>query len=206
MNRFFFILFIFFTLNVKSQSLYPGNIMLDLYGGAPNLGKILVASNLGVYETIKMNGLGPSGFRAEYMLDDNLGVGVDFIYNYVDFRYKLTDTLWFGDNLVLSSNEFHSVMKRTRLQFRLNYHFEHDNPRFDSYFGMGVGYNTRTYKSTKNNIDNTEEFQNRIQLIPFPISMRICFGGRYYFSQNIGLVGEVGLGGPLVSLGIALKR
>jgi hypothetical protein len=70
---------------------------------------------------------------------------------------------------------------------------------------VGAGYNNRIYNSTKNGLDNTNDFKSRIQLIPFPVSARVCLGGRYYFSQFIGLVGEVGLGGPLLSLGLALK-
>jgi hypothetical protein len=205
MKIIYLIIFLFISSTLKSQALYPSNLMLDFYGGFPNFGKILVTSNLGKYESISLNGLGPSGVRAEYMIDDNIGVGVDVIHNYVNFKYQLMDTSWFGDQLVINSNDYHSIMKRLRVHFRFNYHIEHENPRIDSYFGFGIGYNSRTYASTKNNLDNTSEFKSRIQLIPFPVSARVCFGGRYYFSQYVGLVGEVGLGGPLISLGLALK-
>lgn len=199
------IILLFLSSSLKSQALYPSNLMLDFYGGVPNFGKMLVTSNLGKYETISLKGQGPSGVRAEYMIDENIGVGVDVMYNYVDFKYKLSDTSWLGDQLVLNSNDYHSIMKRLRVHFRFNYHIEHENPRIDSYFGFGIGYNSRTYSSTKNNLDNTSEFKSRIQLIPFPVSARVCFGGRYYFSQYVGLVGEVGLGGPLISVGLAFK-
>lgn len=205
MNRLVILLFLLTSLSLKSQALYPGNIMLDAYLGAPNFGKILVTSGLGVDQKISLNGLGPSGFRAEYLIDDNLGVGIDVMYNYVDYKYQKYDTAWFGDNALIQSDYYHSVMERLRIQFRMNYHFEHANPRFDTYFGFGLGYNNRSYYSTKNNIDNTKEFKDRISLIPFPISARICAGGRYYFSQYMGLVGEVGLGGPLISVGLAFK-
>lgn len=205
MKRLVILFFLLTSLNLKSQALYPGNIMLDTYLGAPNFGKILVTSGLGNHQPISLNGLGPSGFRAEYLVDDNLGVGVDLMYNYVDFKYQMNDTTWFGDNTIIKSDNFHSVMERLRIHFRVNYHFEHNNPRFDTYIGFGLGYNNRTYRSTKNSIDNTEEFKNRIQLIPFPVSARVCVGGRYYFSQYVGLVGEFGLGGPLISVGLAFK-
>lgn len=205
MKKLFFLLLFFISINAKTQALYPGNIMLDLYGGFPNFGKMLVTSSLGNYQQLSLTGIGPSGFRAEYLIDDNIGVGVDMMYNYVDFKYQMIDTTWIGDELLFTSNDYHSIMKRIRVHFRLNYHMEHDNPRFDSYFGIGLGYNNRTFYSTKNDIDNTSEFKSRIQLLPLPISARVCYGGRFYFSQNIGLVGEVGLGGPLLSLGLALK-
>lgn len=205
MKRIVILLCLLTSLSLKSQTLFPGNIMLDTYLGVPNFGKILVTSGLGANQTISLNGIGPSGFRAEYLVDDNLGVGIDLMYNYVDFKYQMNDTTWFGDNILIKSDYYHSVMERFRIQFRMNYHFEHANPRFDTYFGFGLGYNNRTYQSFKNNIDNTEEFKNSISLIPFPISARICAGGRFYFSQYLGLVGEVGLGGPLISVGLAFK-
>lgn len=205
MNRLVVLLFLLTSLNLKAQALYPGNIMFDTYGGFPNFGKMFITTNLDAYKTEYLKGIGPSGFRAEYLVDDNIGVGFDFMYNYVDFKYKMLDSSYFGDQIVTSNNEYHSIMKRLRIHFRFNYHFEHDDPRFDTYVGFGLGYNNRTYSSTKNGIDNTNEFKSRIQLIPFPVSARVCFGGRYYFSQYVGLVGEVGLGGPLVSLGLALK-
>jgi len=205
MKIFFLFIVLFLSQSIKSQALYPGNVMLDIYGGFPNFGKMLVSSNLANVQTISLNGLAPSGVRGEYMIEDNIGVGFDVMYNYVNFKYQIMDTSWFGDQVVINSNDYHSIMKRVRVHFRFNYHIEHENPRIDSYFGFGIGYNSRTYSSTKNNLDNTSEFKSRIQLIPFPVSARVCFGGRYYFSQYIGLVGEVGLGGPLISLGLSLK-
>ena len=205
MKIFFLFIVLFLSQSIKSQALYPGNVMLDIYGGFPNFGKMLVSSNLANVQTISLNGLAPSGVRGEYMIEDNIGVGFDVMYNYVNFKYQIMDTSWFGDQVVINSNDYHSIMKRVRVHFRFNYHIEHENPRIDSYFGFGIGYNSRTYSSTKNNLDNTSEFKSRIQLIPFPVSVRVCFGGRYYFSQYIGLVGEVGLGGPLISLGLSLK-
>lgn len=205
MKKLVLILYLVITSSVNSQALYPGNVMLDVYTGFPNFGKALLTSGLGDYQTQSLKGIGPLGFRAEYLVDDNLGVGLDLIYNAVHFKYQMNDTIWFGDVISVKSYDYHSVMERLRIQFRMNYHFEHDNPRFDSYFGFGLGYNNRTYFSTKNNLDNTEEFKSRIPLLPFPVSARICYGGRYYFSQYVGLSGEVGLGGPLISVGIAFK-
>ena len=205
MKIFFLFIILILSQSIKSQALYPGNVMLDIYGGFPNFGKMLFSSNLANAQTVSLHGLAPSGIRGEYLIDDNIGFGIDFMYNYVDFKYKTIDTTWIDDKMLFHTDDINSIMKRIRIHFRFNYHFEHDNPRFDSYFGVGAGYNNRIYNSTKNGLDNTNDFKSRIQLIPFPVSARVCLGGRYYFSQFIGLVGEVGLGGPLLSLGLALK-
>lgn len=38
-----------------------------------------------------------------------------------------------------------------------------------------------------------------------PVSARICTGLRYYFSPNVGVNMELGLGGPMISAGISCK-
>jgi hypothetical protein len=205
MKKLVLLFILFFSFFGKAQALYPGNIMLDGFLGYPNFGKGYIVSNLSNYTTTKFNGLAPSGIRGEYLIDDNIGVGFDFMYNYADLTYKEIDTLWQNDQMIINYNSVESLMKRYRLQFRFNYHFDSNNPRFDSYFGIGLGYNNRTFQSNRNGIDNTQEFRERVQILPFPISMRVCYGGRFYFSQNVGIVGEIGLGGPLFSVGLALK-
>jgi hypothetical protein len=205
MKNVILLLFLLINLNIFSQALYSGNVMFDSYLGFPNFGKSLIISGLSNQTNTTFKGLAPSGFRGEYLIDDNIGIGFDYMFNYADLKYKEIDTTWQNDQVNISYNDVHSIMRRNRFQIRLNYHIEHDNPRYDSYFGIGVGYNNRTYSSTRNQVDNTNEFMSRVQLIPFPISMRICMGGRFYFSQYVGLVAEVGLGGPLLSFGLALK-
>jgi hypothetical protein len=38
-----------------------------------------------------------------------------------------------------------------------------------------------------------------------PFSVRVCLGGRYFFNENYGLVGEIGLGGALLRGGLSIK-
>ena len=35
--------------------------------------------------------------------------------------------------------------------------------------------------------------------------VRVCLGGRYFFNENYGLVGEIGLGGALLRWGLSIK-
>ena len=190
---------------VSSQALYNGNIIIDGYLGAPNFGKLLISSNVNSDLVKQTSGLAPSGFRVEYMIQDNIGIGVDAIFNYVTTNYKELDTVLLNDQVLITTSDVLAQMKRARIHFRFNYHFDGINPHLDTYFGAGIGTNNRTFYSTRNGVDNTDEFRQSMHLIPVPISMRICVGGRYYFSRNIGVVGEFGFGGPLISLGLSLK-
>ncbi len=200
MKKLLFIVVILSSFSVKSQALYNGNMIFDSYLGFPNFGKILISSNI-ENDVVNLGGLAPSGFRFEYMVKDNLGVGVDAIFNNINAKYRQLD----ASSLDLTDTIIDAIMKRTRIQFRLNYHLDGINPRFDSYFGFGLGTNRRTFRATKNGVNNATEFEENLGLISVPFSMRVCIGSRYYIARNIGIVGEFGFGGPLVSLGLSLK-
>jgi hypothetical protein len=180
-------------------------MILDSYLGFPNFGKVLISSNIENDVVSKLSGLAPSGFRFEYMVKDNLGVGVDAIFNNIHATYKQFDTISLDQTETVTITTIDAIMKRTRIQFRLNYHLDGVNPHFDSYLGFGLGTNRRTFRATKNGVNNATEFEETLGLISVPFSMRVCVGSRYYISRNIGIVGEFGFGGPLISLGLSLK-
>ena len=205
MKKLLFIVVILSSFFVKSQALYNGNMIFDSYLGFPNFGKILISSNIENDVVSKLGGLAPSGFRFEYMVKDNLGVGIDAIFNNIHANYKQFDTVSLDLTETIIVNQIDAIMKRTRIQFRLNYHLDGINPRFDSYFGFGLGTNRRTFRATKNGVNNATEFEENLGLISVPFSMRVCIGSRYYIARNIGIVGEFGFGGPLISLGLSLK-
>ena len=91
--------------------------------------------------------------------------------------------------------------ERTRIHFRFNYHFTKDE-NFDGYLGIGAGTNSRKNSYTSNDPYVTNEFDDT-ELLPF--SVRVCLGGRYFFNENYGLVGEIGLGGALLRGGLSIK-
>ena len=138
------------------------------------------------------------------MLTDNIGLGFDFNSNFVKAEYSSRDTTNLNDVQYVTVSNFTTTMNRIRFHARFNYHFDTYHPFFDSYFGVGLGSNKKTYLSTKDGVDNTKEFTDQL-LFTLPFSMRICLGGRYYFSQNFGVSGEFGLGGPLISVGLSVK-
>ena len=183
----------------SAQAVEQGSIIIDPYYGFPNFGKKF-ADGFDFVEGIKVKGLGPLGLRAEYMVADKFGLGVDFIYN--SFSLNGTIDSLNNDETVHSTYDYKYTTSRIRLQARFNYHFVEDDDHLDAYFGVGAGTNFRRY-AEDTDMPNYEEFQAIGTLLP--VSMRVALGVRYYFTDNIGLNAEIGVGGPVMSFGVSFK-
>lgn len=192
-----------------AQANSTGNIIVDPYYGFPNLGKSFYQSIERADDTqnFKAKGLGPMGLRAEYMVADRIGVGVDFIYNSNTISYTATDSVYNNSTSTWSTErkEYERVMNRIRVQARFNFHFNVSNPDLDAYFGVGAGTNNRYRKYYEEGKEVTDDFKGSGNLTLLPVSFRVCTGMRYYFSENIGVNAEIGLGGPLVSAGMSFR-
>jgi hypothetical protein len=176
-----------------------GNIIIDPYYGYPNFGNAFIGSLEDGIDDVNITGIGPCGLRAEYMLADNFGMGIDFIYNSISGSGTV-DSLN-TDGTVFASYDTKVFMRRYRVQLRANYHFVQTGS-LDAYVGFGAGTNIRTFgfKSDYPDFDG-DNFTGAL----LPVSARIALGARYYFTDNIGFNTELGLGGPLLSLGVSLK-
>ncbi len=195
-----------FSTNASAQGVRQGNIIIDPYYGGPNFGKAFIQAveeqNPG-NSNFNASAIGPAGLRIEYMLGDRIGLGVDAIYNSRNITFNANDTITDGNgNQTIETNNYEYDMKRLRVQMRFNYHFQIDNPALDSYFGVGAGTNNRFRTTYENGVEIDGELSN-LTLLKF--SLRACLGMRYYFTDNIGLNAEIGIGGPLVSGGISVK-
>lgn len=206
MKNVLIILVLLFSFTARSQALYSGNIIVEPYLGFPNFGKLFVGSQINSVSISYIKGLAPSGGRIEYMFKDNLGIGIDLIYNSVHANYQQYDTVFTENSINVNTSSIDAQMKRMRIQLRLNHHFTVSNPQLDVYAGIGFGSNNRKYHAVRNgNSDYTSEFKDLMGLGSFPISMRLCAGFRYFFSSHWGIVSEFGFGGPMLSGGISYK-
>lgn len=193
--------------NAQAQCVEEGNVIIDPYYGAPNFGKAFVKGLVTTGNNVTATGIGPLGIRAEYLLSDKFGIGVDFIYNTSGVEY--TDSFWVDNNAngwpdagETDLYTYKWTMKRIRVQARFNYHFvATDN--LDTYLGVGAGTNMRNWTYESDQPGYTESETGAGTLLPF--SMRICLGTRYYFTDNIGINAEIGIGGPLTSAGLSIK-
>lgn len=177
-------------------SLKKGDLIIDPWYG---LGTINIFPLSDTLENFKSLYLRPMGVCAEYMVTDEIGIGIDFIYNRQGFSASDPNNIDAMGNLI--TYNYKLTRERTRIHFRFNYHFTKDE-NFDAYLGIGAGNNSRKNSITSNDPYFTDEI-NEDELLPF--SMRLCLGGRYFFTDKYGLVGEIGLGGALLRLGISIK-
>ena len=204
--RIFKILFgVLLSLNASSQSLFVGNHIIEPYIGFPNVIKYVPVLALSQeHENVTSYfGLPPSGFRYSYMLTDDISFGVDVIFDRSRKDFVSTDTIFQNGGWQYLSYKGQRTQTRLRLQARLNFHIPISQPNADSYIGLGFGSNNRWVKDYKNGVLDRELKGSDAILIPF--SMRVCYGYRYFFNYNLGIVGEIGIGGPLVSLGLSYK-
>lgn len=186
--------------NSVSAQVEQGSVIIDPYYGYPNFGKKFADSFVGdSVDNVDIIGLGPCGLRAEYLVSDNFGVGFDFIYNSFGVEVTYDD---YDQNNVLQTYKDNVKMQRFRVQFRMNYHFAQTDA-LDAYVGFGAGTNIRKYSINSDNPNYTEPESLSSALIP--VSLRIALGTRYYFTDNIGINAELGLGGPVLSGGISIK-
>lgn len=185
--------------NPAAAQVEEGNVIIDPYYGYPNFGKTLVSSAISEdAENTKATGIGPLGLRVEYMLADNLGLGIDFIYNSSGIEGDVTRTDSLGNSAVYTDK---ASMQRIRVMLRFNYHFVQTDA-LDAYIGGGAGYNTRIWKYTSTDPSYEEPSVSGSLL---PVAFRAALGARYFFTDNIGLNAEIGLGGPVLSGGISIK-
>jgi len=189
--------------SVNAQGVEQGNIIIDPYYGFPNFGKSLAETTSEGLTDVNITGYGPLGMRVEYMVGDRFGIGLDGIINNwgVEGISTVTETDGMG-NPVTVTRQDKATMTRYRFQLRFNYHFDLSSPDLDIYLGVGAGTNIRVYKYT---VDGVEDPDQTVSGSLIPVSLRLATGARYYFTDNIGINAEIGLGGPVVSAGLSFR-
>lgn len=188
--------------NSTQAQVSKGNVMIDPYIGFPT-GNLFFGS---VSNNLEYRTVGPPvsfGGRIEYMLLDNIGIGLDV--NYVISGYQYLDKNYYDQE---TNTQIEAVYKyqvtKLRSMVRFNYHF-FQSTEFDIYTGFGFGYRQSTRTASYNNIPTTTYYGDGIYLNS-PIAIRFCIGAKYYFSNNIGAFLELGSsGGSAVQLGLSIK-
>ena len=180
--------------NLKAQAVEEGTAIFDVYYGFPNLYTSVLKAAYNTEPNVSVAGSGPIGVKAEYMLTDKIGFGLEM--NYTNTIAKWTDNVNGG------TYNYEVSVPRFRAMGKFNFHFAKSDV-FDAYTAVGAGYSSWKAKMTTNDptyVDDTS-LKN-----PIPIAFRLALGGRYFFTDNIGIGLEFGLGGgALINGGIAVK-
>ena len=191
---------------IMSSSLYAqspvtqGSIMIDAGIGWPT-GNILY--NNGDGDGYKVKG-GPFAYggRFEYMIAEDFGIGIDGNFVKTGFSYDTTYTSYSvvtgQDSIVTDS--YGLTNNRARIMIRLNKHIV-QNDQMDAYIGAGVGYKMVNRTATTNGMDDAVQEGALI-----PLAVRLAFGVRFFFTENIGAHVELGAwGGAPVQFGLSIK-
>ena len=181
----------------QAQSVEKGDIIIDGFYGTPNLVTSVLKGLLidgTISNTVTIKSMGPFGGRAEILLTDNVGLGVDVIYASSSVSWESVSDF---DSLTYN---YKVSNPRLRIVPRVSYHFS-QNPNFDVYGVFGIGY-----KDSKLEFESLDV--NWIPSIDFPLSpvaFRLGFGARYFITPNFALNAEAGLGSALFTGGISVK-
>lgn len=206
MNQFFlrlafFMLTISFSTLGFSQAMQKGDVTIEPYYGFPNFGKHF--AGLAAPEDINVTGLGPWGVRMGFLPTESFSITFDFIHNSFGDNYTEVYTEWDEDDNLITQEYIHRVrMNRYRFLVGFNYHFEIDTET-DAYIGFAGGSNRRIESLDPGGDPNVEPINDEVAISP--VAFRLRLGGRYFFTPNVAGSVELGLGGPLVSLGIIIR-
>ena len=195
----------FTKFTVSSQISFTSNQLIEPYLGFPNLGRFSLEffSDSINKQNQEFSGLAPSGLLYSYMVNDVISVGVDLIYNSITENSSTDKTVFMNNEWLTQTSFMTTKLKRLRLHARINFHFPMSSSMSDSYVGLGFGTNRKWKKIIMNG--NVIEELSGSEAMLFPFSLRVCYGYRYFFNYNWGIHGEVGFGGPLLSLGLSYK-
>lgn len=192
----------------SAQVLESEDIVIDAYYGFPNIMASLFRTfyaDDGNENDLVVTGLGPFGVRGEYLIDENIGFGIDIAYNSANLKFTREKAAY--DEMgyeVIKTYEYNLSTTKIGIMATFNYHFIY-HESLDFYGVVGLGFKNRSYalNSTEPKYDQNYSF-NTYNV--FPVSARVGLGIRYIIVDNIGFNVAVGLGqGGLFNAGVTLK-
>jgi len=210
---------IFFTEKLEAQTskskdeycVQKGKFIFDAFYGYPYVMGNYVKSNFVSNTNINNNSPIESvrnwnhlGGKFEYMINDKIGIGLEYTYAAVDVKYKDDKSVIINGQSTTQTFHYKATLYKQRALARVNFHFA-TTDKFDTYGTVGCGYKASLLKS-----DNPDDQQlvkdfNTTFINLFPISYRLGIGVRYFFTKNIGISAEAGIGGPIIQAGLCGK-
>jgi outer membrane protein W len=177
-----------FGQNATTPSLEKGKFSVSLGYGLVNFGtmyKQIITAETAEQPRIESYKEVPIGLQIEYALSNRWGLGLSAYYE----KYQINSS----SISPFSSERFYEQEKYELLSImaRGSYHFGKIDSQFDPYIGAGIGF------MQANNFYNPKKKTLVIG--------ELKLGGRYFFTKNIGVHLEVGLGTILVQTGLTAK-
>lgn len=195
-----------------SAQVEQGKILVDGYVGGPNLATTILKIALR-NEDIKndlnltsssVKGLIPLGIKGEYMVNNWLGLGLDFNHARTSVTVAGTDSIGQAYDLAIK-------LPRNRILATSNFHFGRGN-KVDWYGTVGLGVALTTAKLTGDYQTSDPDLaagidalKNSVRNTGVGIGYRLGVGMRYFFTPRIGLNLELGTGGPAFKGGLSVS-
>jgi len=199
------------TTNLKAQDncIEKGKFIVDAFYGYPYVAGAWVKStynsttnNTNIESVRNLNHIGG---KLEYMISDNIGIGLEYTYASVKAKYKEENTTVnsFGSS-VTTINHYTVQLYKQRILGRINFHFA-TTKQLDPYATIGFGYKVSLLKSNNpNDAESISAFNKNFSNL-LPVAIRFGVGLRYFITPNFGLNVEAGVGGPSVQGGVTVK-
>jgi len=202
-------------IRVEGQNAFQGPyyVKAHAYIGGPSLAKTLFKFSGSLKEKITYENTPLFGGNVEAYVFNWLTVGAEFTYRHSDISYEITDsTLFqeFDEKLGLDLTDLTGInplgkytldLQRLRILAKATAHVIPNAERSDLFVCLGLGYNGLNYKLTKD--DQVIDFTEKIPKLSLPVAFRLSLGYSYYFIPNLGITGEIGVGGPLLTIGLS---
>lgn len=183
----------------NAQALEQGNILIEGYYGFPNLYTAVFRTayaNSGQEIDLKIGGIGPLGGRFEYMVSDNIGLGLDIGFNNSKVTYSEFDSF---DN---KTYDYRFSTNKLGIMITFNYHFGFMPDNMDLAVTAGAGYGSRKFNFESTDPNYTPETFTSL----IPVAARIGANYRVFFTDNLGVNLGLGLGqGGLVTAGLTFR-
>jgi hypothetical protein len=191
---------------INAQAVRQGNVITDIYYGFPNLYSAVFRAayaNSGSEVGLEIGGIGPIGLRAEYMVADKIGIGLDVGFNNSIISYSEESSVYNQNTGVYDpiTYQYNFSTQKIGAIATFNFHFI-ENDKVDAYAVFGAGYGNRSFKFESSDPSYTPGTVKSL----VPVSSKIGVGVRYFFTENIGANLALGFGqGGLFNVGLSAK-
>lgn len=184
---------------------YYGYVGPGLFIRAIMLNKDFI-NEAGVPYNPQYSTFGPIGLRAQYMLSENFGLGVDVNYEskVATWNAAIYEGVDRYGNYIYTQAQGKYEITKLKLMIRTNWEFYKDD-KFSMNWSNSLGYklgNRYFYDPALDYTNNDVDFSSPL----VPIAFRSSIGTRYYFNDFIGIHGEIGFfGGGWILAGLSIK-
>lgn len=176
-----------FFKNNDNQFTKPHGLTISLGYGTPSIIRTYLKIK-NTHNDYWIKGSGPYMFKFEYFFLNKISIGLNA-------TYSASKIAWMDDGydtVIHNVRPYEYGVKAKEISglLRANYHFGH-RKKLDNYAGLGFGYGYITLESYSTAPLNQINATNSV---PRPITIEATYGMRYYFTKNIAIYTELGLG------------